>query len=388
MSARYHPEITAQLLRLHYDQKKQILNGTLNGYPVFVKWYPGDLIYAVQLFAKHPQGEFCKAELSAFRQTHPGFCFVRLDCLKLSAAYILQPGDTEASISGELNAFIELAASLGLIPCCSECGAEHQQLSLFAHNLVSGVCLCPQCSTEFQMETQRANAAVRAHRPTGSGVTIGIVIMVLYLFLMLFILSAGELFGGLGAAVQVGIAILLVIGMIHKYGGTATRTAAVISIIVCAAASVSFLTLRRAVDLTKFNRDNLTQFERFCVYFAATDRGENPYEVFAGSKPMLEITETFADYTPEKLQASRDKAEYACKYHTVSAVLLHLPEGLRKVSSARTRKDFWFALFLAAGASVWLGTIIWKPFLRRLRDRFQTERLSAPEQIGQLPIRL
>lgn len=386
MAARYHPETAAQLLNLHWDKKEQVYSGTLKGYPVFIKWYPGDMGYSVSLFAKHPQDERCKAEIAAFRQAHPCCCFTQLRDGVLSASCILQPGTSEAAAAGELDAFAAFGASLGLIPCCTGCGAENVPAELYLIEHTSGAYFCPQCSGDYQAEAQRANSAVRSQKPSVTGTAIGIGIMVLYLFVMLFVLSAGELFGGFGAAVEIFVAILIVIGMIHKYGGTVTRGAAIASVIACLIASTGFLTLRRAVDLAKFNRENLAQFERFGDYFAVTDSDGDPYTVFAGDEKMMGITEMFADYTPEKLQASRAKAEYACRYHTVGSVLLHLPEGLRKVSSPKQRQSFRFALLMAAVTSVWCGTVFWKPFLRRLRDRFQAKRLPGSPGTGQLPV--
>lgn len=383
MASKYHPEMTAQLLNIHYEKQMQTCSGALNGYPVFLKWYPGDLTYAVRIFAKHPQEQRCQEQLAAFRQMHPGFHFLYLRAGILSATYILQNGEAEAQIANEISALAALAAQLGLLPCCADCGETSQHLEIYRTAATEGVCLCPRCSELCRLDTQSANAAVQAHRPSGGGTAIGILIMAAYLFLMLFVLGAAQIGSGLGTVVQVIIATLLGIVTVHRFGGTATRRTAAICIIVCAVCSVGFITLRQAVDLTKFNQKNLEQFRRIEQYFEVVDRGDNPYEVFADDKEMNDLTWSFAEYTPEKLEASRNRAAFACQYHKLGSVLMHLPEGMRKVYNKSDRRDFWYSLILAAGCSLWIGIAWWKLILRRKRESYQFAALPTPGRIAQ-----
>ena len=92
MASRYHPEMTAQLLNLHFEKQTQAFSGALNGYPVYMMWYPGDLVYSIRIFAKHPQDDRCQAQLDAFQQMHTGFHFLYLRAGVLPASYILRGG--------------------------------------------------------------------------------------------------------------------------------------------------------------------------------------------------------------------------------------------------------------------------------------------------------
>lgn len=383
MASRYHPEMTAQLLNLHYEKQMTACSGALNGYPVFLKWYSGDLTYTVRIFAKHPQELRCQEQLAAFRQMHPGFHFLHLRTGILSATYVLRDGDSEALIANEISALAAFAAQLGLIPCCADCGETSQHLEIYRTAATEGVCLCPRCSELCRLDIQSANAAVQAHRPSAGGTAIGFLIMAAYLFLLLFVLGAAQIGSGLGAVVQVIIATLLGIVTVHRFGGTATRRTAAISVIVCTLCAVGFIVLRQAVDLTIFNQKNLVQFQRITKYFEVVDRGDSPYEVFADDKDMNDLTWSFAEYTPEKLAETRSRAAFACQYHKLGSVLLHLPEGMRKVYGIYDRRDFWYSLILAAGCSVCVGISWWRMILRRKREMYQFAALPTPGTIAQ-----
>ena len=383
MASRYHPEMTAQLLNLHFEKQTQAFSGALNGYPVYMMWYPGDLVYSIRIFAKHPQDDRCQAQLDAFQPMHTGFHFLYLRAGVLTASYILRDGESEALIANEISALAAYAAQLGLVPCCTDCGAESEQLEIYRISQTDGLCFCPACAERCRQDTQSANAAVQAHSPSAGGTAIGLLIMAAYLFLLLFVLGAGQTASGLGAAVQVAVASLLGIAMIHKYGGTVTRMTAVICTIVCMVCSAGFIVLRQTADMTKFNQKNLVQFQRITKYFEVADRGDSPYEVFADDKDMNDLTWSFAEYTPEKLAETRSRAAFACQYHTFGSVLLHLREGMRKVYSNRTRHDFWFAVFLAAGCAVWIGLFWWKPFLRKKREHYAFRAMPVSGRIIQ-----
>lgn len=380
---RQHPEITAQLLNIHYDKPADAFSGVLNGYPLFLKWFRIEQVYSVRIYAKHPQAESCREQLESFRQMHPGYHFLNLRAGVLSASYILQNGESEAQLANEISALAALAAQLGLIPCCTDCGAESQQLEIYRISLTEGMCLCPACSEYCRQKTQRANTALKAHRPSGGGTVLGILAMAVYLFIMLYLLGSGQMARGVSAALHVAVASLIGMALTRIYGGMITRKTAVLSVIVCTVCSAGFILLRQAVDMTKFNQKNLAQFQCIARYYEVVDRGEDPFAVFADDKDMLEIAAGYVDYTPEKTAESRNRTAFVCQYHTFGSVLLHFREGMRKVYNTRARHDFWFSFFLAAGTAVWIGICWWRPLLRRQQEYFQFTAMPASGRLAQ-----
>lgn len=309
----FHIKKFADQTGLMVDKKDSLLYGMIAGYPVTAQYIPRRSMLICRVTGKdpdsRPMSEIQQA-LDNFRMSRTGISQIGYQNRELSAVTAIPALKSDERAAETLRAVVELAASLGLVPCCEGCGAETgwDFYSLDGN----GVVICDAC----QSYTEQNMADVREQKAQEQANIGGLALGMLCGSAVLFGLTYLLLRMGYVAYITGYVGMLVSFVAMKKWGGKLTIPAVTIALILGLAIAVFTPILDISQDIAKFNTENYTSYAQYNQSYS---------EIMAKTADMTAEEKAEAEQVLEtsfkELEERHQQYTQAMKWTTTGAVL-------------------------------------------------------------------
>ena len=254
----FHVKEFAARTALTFDKPSSTFCGTRDGYPVFVRYQARQGTMLFVLYGKNADNTETAAQLEQWRKGRQGISALNYGKNNLSCMVAIPARNADEETVGNFEALVELAHTLGLIPCCMACGTESGFSPYLLDN--TGISLCPACraATEQRMREVREEKQEERSRPLGIVLSIlaGAVSVAVLTYIVLRAGYVSYLIGYAG--------VLIMFLLMGKIGKKVTLPAALTGVIVCLLIAAAVPVFFFAQDISSFNRENAGDAEQYC----------------------------------------------------------------------------------------------------------------------------
>lgn len=343
----------SELSGLSYDKNEHLFWGMHEEYQVYLSYLPRRNVLVFTLSGKLPP-EADEQETGAMLRTwytaRPGITALTHQRGRLTCTISVAARNSESEAYARVRELTSLAAELGLIPCCTCCGAEGIHTPYILDG--SGETVCSGCRSAVEYKIAEAEMNASRERPNTAGIVIGAVIGG---FSVLLLTLLGLQLGRISVLTAFAGLLLGFLAM-RKFGKKLTLRAAVLCSALCLIAGCSALWIHFPNEIAKYNQENKAKAEEI---LSARKALETTLDSFSG------LLGEYGDLlTPEAMDIDWEEVEANCALANV--ILEHQSVGscrrdfdtLTKMEHYRSVRSDLYDCIIWTVISVLAGTVV------------------------------
>ncbi|MBR6420397.1 MAG: hypothetical protein IKS42_08675 [Oscillospiraceae bacterium] len=345
----------AALTGLTFDKSDSLFYGLYATYPVTAQYNARRSLLICRVTGKDPLGRSAseiQADLDNFRMARTGIVQLSYQNRELAAAVAIPSRQSNEGAAEMLRALTELAAHLGLEPCCEGCGADYGW-DFYALD-GQGVVICDDCRSYTERNMADIREEKSQERANVPGLILGILIGAVTVFLATYIVLrmgfVSYLTGYLG--MFVGFVCM------KKFGKKITIPSAIVAVLCGLAVAAVTPMIEFSGEIADINQENYSTFAQFNMTYA--ELKETSADLTAEERQEAEkiLGTSFAELESRHVQYTE-----AMEHTTTGSVIKDFPKLLKNdlysgVKSELIKCILWGVLSIIIGSAVTLPAML------------------------------